>query len=160
MKRISFAFVLAASAALLLILGPARVSADAPAALDAEIKAANARWAEAYNRGDIETVASLYTDNARLLPEGSDPIEGRAAISRYLQELRTATWPDAVRFSNYEIHSDGQFAAEYSDVEILGKDGTVKVRSKQVLVFLKQQGQWKLHMDIWTNNTPPKPQAP
>src|SRR4029453_17332792 len=60
------AFVLA-------LIGPA-------SAQKAEIEAANAKWTEFYNKGDFAGIASLYTDDAIALPNGSATGQGRAAI--------------------------------------------------------------------------------
>ena len=53
----------------------------APAsAQKAEIEAANAKYTEFYNKGDFAGMASLYTDDAIALPNGSAMVQGRAAI--------------------------------------------------------------------------------
>ena len=60
------AFVLA-------LIGPA-------SAQKAEIEAASAKYTEFYNKGDFAGIASLYTDDAIALPNGSAMVQGRAAI--------------------------------------------------------------------------------
>lgn len=53
----------------------------APAAAQkAAIEAANAKWAEFFNKGDFDGVASLYTADATAFPPGSAMVNGRAAI--------------------------------------------------------------------------------
>jgi ketosteroid isomerase-like protein len=60
------AFVLA-------LIGPA-------SAQKAEIEAANAKCAEFYNKGDFAGMASLYTDEAIALPNGSAMVQGRRML--------------------------------------------------------------------------------
>lgn len=43
-----------------------------------------------------------------------------------------------------------------SDAEVRDHDGKLKIRAKQILVFLKQGGTWKLHRDMWNDYAPVK----
>src|SRR5260370_32166284 len=46
----------------------------------AEVEAVNVRWMEFFNKGDFAGVASLYTEDATVLPPGSGMVKGRPAI--------------------------------------------------------------------------------
>jgi len=37
------------------------------------------RWACAYEKGDLEAIAEMYTEDAKMMPEGSEAISGRSA---------------------------------------------------------------------------------
>lgn len=50
---------------------------------EATIKAENARWADAFARGDYEAIGRLYTRDGTLLPPGGDRIKGSSAIVGY-----------------------------------------------------------------------------
>lgn len=62
--------------------------------------------------------------------------------------------PDTVSFANYEFYGNDQIATEVSDAEIHDHSGKLKFRGKQILIFLKQGGVWKLHRDIWNSYAP------
>lgn len=148
--------VLTLLAASLLISSP-NLSAAPSAADEAAIKKENQRWADAWNRNDIPGVVDLYTDDARLLPDEQGPVAGHAAIAQYLQKIKDASASDTISFANFEFYGDGQSMAEYGEFEFRAKDGAVKARGKQVLIYVKKGGQWKLHRDIWTSSTPSSP---
>jgi len=51
--------------------------------MEGQVKAAYEAWDAAFNQGDAKTVASLYTDDAMLLPPTHDVIEGTAGIEQF-----------------------------------------------------------------------------
>ena len=51
------------------------------------IRAANGRFMDAFNNGDTEGVASLYTDEGQILPPGSDGITGKVGVQGFWQAL-------------------------------------------------------------------------
>ena len=118
---------------------------------EAAIKAENARWAEAFGRGDYEAIGRLYTEDGALLPPDGDRITGPRAITEYFTKGYAASKHDTVSFSNYEFYGNDQAVAEVSDAEIRDHDGKLKLRAKQTLIFLKQGDTWKLHRDMWSN---------
>ncbi len=122
----------------------------------AVIKAANARWADAFARGDYEAIGRLYTKEGALLPPGGDRIIGAHAIAEYFTKGYTGSQPGTVSFSNYEFYGNDQVMTEVSDTEVRDHGGKVQIRGKQILIFLKQGGVWKLHRDIWNDYGPVK----
>ncbi|GLU33592.1 nuclear transport factor 2 family protein [Trinickia caryophylli] len=118
---------------------------------EAALKAENARWADAFARGNYEAIGQLYTHDGALLPPGGDRVTGGNAIAAYFTQRSTGAKPDTVSFSNYEFYGNDRTVTEVSDVEIRDHVGNLKYRSKQVLLFLKEGGAWKLHRDIWND---------
>ena len=118
----------------------------------AAIKAENARWSQAFGRGDYEAIGRLYTEDGTLLPPGGNRITGARAITEYFTKGYAGSRPDTVSFSNYEFYGNDQIVTEVSDSEIRDPNGKLKSRGKQILVFLKQDGIWRLHRDIWNDN--------
>ncbi|WP_318834436.1 YybH family protein [Burkholderia cepacia] len=121
---------------------------------EAAIKAENARWADAFARGDYEAIGRLYTRDGTLLPPGGDKVTGSRAITEYLTKGYAGSKPVTVSFSNYEFYGNDRVVTEVSDTEIHDHDGKLKYRGKQTLVFLKQGGAWKLHRDMWNDYGP------
>jgi uncharacterized protein (TIGR02246 family) len=147
---------LVSSVTLLLLCSPA-VGTGTQKNDDAAIEAVTERWALAYAKGDLEAISQMYTEDAKLLPEGSGAVVGRAAILKYFEKNLRPTLPATLSFSHYEIYGNGQVATSVSELEIRDPDGRLKTRGKQIIVLLNQGGQWKIHRDIWTNNGPIKP---
>jgi uncharacterized protein (TIGR02246 family) len=124
---------------------------------EAAIKAENARWAEAFGRGNYEAIGRLYTEDGAMLPPGGNKVTGAGAIAEYFTKGYAGSKPDTVSFSNYEFYGNDQTVTEVSDAEIRDPSGKLKFRSKQILIFVKQAGAWKLHRDIWNDYAPLKP---
>lgn len=118
---------------------------------EAAIKAENARWADAFARGDYEAIGRLYTNEGALLPPGGDRVTGGSAIAAYFTKGYTGAKPDTVSFSNYEFYGNDRTVTEVSDAEIRDHAGNLKYRGKQILLFLNEGGAWKLHRDIWND---------
>ncbi|MEK6423584.1 MAG: nuclear transport factor 2 family protein [Burkholderia gladioli] len=127
---------------------------DAPGATAAAIRAENARWAAAYARGDYAAIGALYTADGTLLPPGEDRVVGPAAIAAYFTRRAEPGAARTVRFGEVEVYGDTGMATEISDTEIRDSGGRLVAQGKQTLVFLKRNGAWKLHRDMWNANAP------
>jgi ketosteroid isomerase-like protein len=113
------------------------------------IKAENAKWAAAFKRGDYKAIGMLYTAGGALLPQGEPRVIGGAAIEHYFAQAHAGKKPDSVSFSDYEFYGDSRTVTEVTNVAVHGPDGKLKLRGKQMLLFVKQGDAWKLHRDIW-----------
>lgn len=154
--------IFARFALLPVVVGLAAMSATVYAAgprqsTEAAIKAENDRWADSFRRGDYQAIGRLYTNDGALLQPGGGRVTGPAAITKYFEDGYAGKAPDTVTFSNFEFYGDDEVVTEVSDSTVRSHDGKLKSRGKQVLIFLKRDGAWKLHRDIWNDNGPLKP---
>lgn len=154
MSRLTLRCAFLASCATLLTVPVLAIAGGAQSRAETAIKAENARWAEAYARGDDEAISSLYTDDGMLLPPGEERVAGRKAISAYFKNIRGKAAPGTVSFSHFEFYGNDLMMTEISNDEIRDHQGKLVARGKQTLVFLKQNGRWKLHRDMWSANGP------
>jgi uncharacterized protein (TIGR02246 family) len=122
--------------------------------LKAEIDAANQKWIAAFNRGDAAAVAALYTDQATVLPPGSDMVSGHDAIQKFwggaIQNgLKNATLQTVVveQFGN-AAREIGRFTLDVTNPQ----KPTVHVEGKYVVLWKHLHGIWKLDTDIWNMN--------
>jgi len=106
------------------------------------------------NRGDSKAIAALYTTDAQLLPEGSDPIKGTAAIASYFQRGFDAGFGN-IRYKTLEVYGHGSTATEVGEYDWGNKEGVSVDHGKYVVVYLKIDGRWKLHRDMFTSSVPP-----
>ena len=51
------------------------------AGLQAEIQAANVKFMDAFGKGDAEAIGALYTSDCKVMPTGSDVVEGQQGRS-------------------------------------------------------------------------------
>ena len=113
-----------------------------------------ATFTDAFNKGDVETIADLHLDDARLLGPDAATIRGRNGIVDY--------WAGGIREA-----TDGKLTAD--EVQPLGADaalviGTYSERSrapsgtieagKYVMLWQRVGADWKIALDIWNANSP------
>lgn len=122
----------------------------------AQIEAVAAEMQAIANRGDSKAIAALYTADGQVLPDGSDPIKGTAAIAKYFQDGFDSDGFGNVRFKTLEVYAQGAVATEVGEYDWGNKDGVSVDHGKYIVVYLKVGGRWKLHRDMFTSSVPPK----
>lgn len=110
----------------------------------------NAVVTEAFNRGDVETCAGFYSEDATLFLSDRPPVKGRAAIESALGEYASAG-VRLVPVDPLEIRSSGNMgvcAGTYV-FEVSNENGApAEQRGKFVTVFMRQpDGSWKAVID-------------
>jgi uncharacterized protein (TIGR02246 family) len=124
----------------------------------AGIEAANAKFSEAFARGDAKALAAMYTSDAIAFPPDSDMIRGNQAIGQFWKATRDGGVQSAALTTD-DVGRSGDVAYEVGRVSLTiqpaGKELTTAV-AKYVVVWKRQtDGSWKLHRDIW-NSLPAK----
>lgn len=118
----------------------------------------NARFAEAYSRGDVAAVAALYTDDAVLLPPNLETLRGKEAIQQFWAGARQMGIREAA-LETVQVEESGDMACEIGayTLKIQPEGGQATTdRGKYVVLWKRQaDGSWKLAVDIWNTNSPP-----
>lgn len=120
----------------------------------AAVQAVTEEFAADLAKGDLKAISRLYTDDAKLLPPNAEPICGRAAILAYFEKTLRPDLIGGAKFDHYEIYGGGGAAISLSQIRMLDRKGHVVERGKQSIVLLKQGGVWKIHRDMWSDNSP------
>ena len=101
-------------------------------------------YEEAYNRGDANAVAALYTDDAEYVDEGGNVVVGRDTIELLLAEEfagnpggKLQIIPEGVRVLTPDVLVEKGWTA------IAPTDGSQR-SSRYVAVYLKRSGNWKI----------------
>ena len=122
----------------------------APAtAQKADIEAVNAKWVAFFNKGDFESVASLYTADAAAFPPGAAMVKGRAAIGAMWKGM--AAQVSDPKITTLDVKRLGPSAArEIGTFSLKTKETPPKeVTGKYVVIWQKVGKDWKLAADIW-----------
>ncbi|UCC75227.1 MAG: SgcJ/EcaC family oxidoreductase [Gemmatimonadota bacterium] len=119
-----------------------------PQDVTADIAAANDAFMAAFAAGDGAGLADLYTEDARLLPPGSDPVDGRPAIATFWQSVIDSGVAEA-RLMIDEVENFGDAAYEVSHYAMYDADGNVLGEGKYIVIWKRTDTGWKLHRDIW-----------
>jgi uncharacterized protein (TIGR02246 family) len=120
--------------------------------MEDQIASAYEAWNEAFNRGDAGAVASLYTENARLLPPTHDVIEGRQAIEEFWDGLlKAGVTGHRLELIAAEGDQRGAVGAARWSAKGKGRDGSEQAfGGSAVHVFERQQGGGlKLWLHTW-----------
>ncbi len=117
------------------------------------ITTANERFMSAFGRGDAAGLADLYTEQGQLFPTHSDVVEGKHGIQSFWQGAMDMGIKGAT-LETIEAEDRGDTAHEVGRYTLGGEGGQVLDRGKYVVIWKHEDGQWKLHRDIWNSSMP------
>ena len=101
------------------------------------------RWHDAWNRGDLDTVADLFHPDAEVIPDPSwmepGPFKGRAVIRRWFEGL-AESWDGRDQAVLRELfEASGQVVARW-DWEVRGRASGIDTRLDLTAVNLVEAG--------------------
>ncbi len=120
------------------------------------IAAANQQFMDAFKRADAAALASLYTEDAKLLPPGFAMMTGRESIQAFWQGVMDMGIKEA-KLEIMEVQSQGSLACEISRFTLTGQQPggeSILLTGKYVVVWKNVDDTWKLHADIWNTDSP------
>ena len=115
------------------------------------------KFTTAFNNGDAESLAKLYTEDAALLPPHFFRVEGRQDIQDFWQAAFDAGVTGiTIEKVESEVRGDTAYETGAFSYTARGEDGLLVPASGKYIVIWKHgaDGQWRLHRDIWTQTTP------
>ncbi len=125
--------------------------------VEQEIKDGADRFEAAFNRGDAETIAADYAEDALLLPPESPAERGRQAVQSGYAELFKAGWKN-VTMGSIEMGSDGDLAYHVGTyaMDVPTNEGTTnRVKGKYLDVYKRQgDGSWKIQVTMFNSDAP------
>ena len=124
-----------------------------PAKLLEEITAANKVFMETFREGDAAVMASLYTEDGKVLPPNAGIIEGKEAMQAFWQAVMDMGVKEAV-LEIVEVEGHGDTAIELSKFKMKDTNGNVLDHGKYIVIWKRVEGNWKLHYDIFNSNVP------
>jgi uncharacterized protein (TIGR02246 family) len=111
---------------------------------------------DAVNRGDMESLAKIYSEDAWLLPPNFEMVIGREAIKGFFTVMMSAgkfeVQIDIIQLDEYENH-----AIEISKwvMTIVDSVGTKKEDlGKSMVIWKKYDDQWLISRDMFSSSTP------
>jgi uncharacterized protein (TIGR02246 family) len=117
------------------------------------IVAANANFMTTYKGGDAASMAALYTETGQLLPPNGDFVTGRQAIEGFWQALFDMGIKE-VKLESVEVEGHGDTAIEVGTFALAGEGGQELDAGKYIVIWKREDGQWKLHRDIFNSSKP------
>jgi len=126
----------------------------------AALQAADQSWVKAYNAGDAEGVASLYDENAVLLPPGASAVSGRASIKEFFAKDTAESQKAGIKFSLGPKPAggvSGNLGWQSGTYMVRDKLGKVVETGKYLSVSAKKGGKWLYVRDTWNADSAPAP---
>ncbi|HEV2131142.1 MAG TPA: SgcJ/EcaC family oxidoreductase [Longimicrobiaceae bacterium] len=120
-----------------------------------QISEANARFSEAFRRGDAEGAAQVYTEDAVILPPDAQIIRGRQAITQFWRAVMGMGVKGAdLTTVDLEVVSDDtayEIGRALLTIEPEGGE-RMQQEGKFVVVWKRRENGWKWHVDIWNSS--------
>jgi uncharacterized protein (TIGR02246 family) len=112
----------------------------------------NAQWIEAWEKGDPEMLAAIFTEDGVMLSQGGRVFKGRQQIlERQKAAMQSVTRPVKVSVVTVKIWLDGEAAYETGKYkyEYTEKGKPTTEEGRYVTIWKRQSdGSWKLSMDM------------
>ncbi len=119
----------------------------------AAIESAGKQFLAALERGDAATMANLYANDAQVFPPAHDIISGREDIHKFWQSVIDSGVKSASLVTS-DVQQAGHTAYEVGTYEMKGADGKLLDKGKYVVVWKRDNREWKLYRDIWNSSLP------
>jgi uncharacterized protein (TIGR02246 family) len=112
---------------------------------------------ESFQRGNADTIAELYTDDAELFVPGVPVISGRNAIREAWKGI-VAGGGNTVRVDVREVQESGELAYDTGHFTATGPDGNILNTGKWIVIWKRaSSGEWRIHRDFMHWDIPPSP---
>src|SRR5207253_1197244 len=104
---------------------------------------------DAVLRRDAAGVANLFTSDAKLMLPGFETVTGRDAIQQFWQGGLSGGMVKGVILKPLEVTGEANgLLAEAGIVTALDADGKEKDRSRYLIVWKREESEWRIHRDM------------
>jgi uncharacterized protein (TIGR02246 family) len=121
------------------------------------LKAAGAAWLKAFNAKDADAIATLYAEDAVLLPPSAPAVFGRDAVLANTREMFAEGL--AIELEDLEVKAETDLGYKAGRYRVFSEDGALVDRGKYIEIWTKEDGKWVLHRDIWNSSMQPAVEA-
>lgn len=120
-------------------------------AINAGVQQTNSFFMRAFANRNAGELAALYTDDAQLLPPSGSIVTGKQGIAAYWDSAMKSGIARA-ELDTLELDQQGTTAIEVGRARLFREDGNLLSAAKYIVVWKQQNGNWKLHRDIWNSD--------
>jgi len=111
------------------------------------------QFRKSIEKGDLENIGNLYTEDAKILPPNMDMLEGKDSIQAF--------WQGALKMGikSYqpeilEVEYSGNLGIFVGKYTLYGDGSQVINKGKFLTVFKNIEGKWKVYRDIFNSSIP------
>jgi uncharacterized protein (TIGR02246 family) len=145
--------VLASCFAIILLPGILQGPTDAKST----VAKLNEAWLDAYKAADFDQVAALYAADAVVMPNSSEPVQGREAIRNFFVESIKNIPQRSMALKSFRVEASGILlmdSGEYTFDGVNTEGNSVHIVGNYITVFKKVDGRWRTAIEIWNVRTP------
>lgn len=102
--------------------------------------------------GDADRIGDLYTQEGQLLPPGSDFVTGREAVAEFWIGVGQAG-VETIEIEPEEVETHESTAWRTGTATLADADGATIDHVKFIEIWSPEDGEWRIHRDIWNSNT-------
>jgi uncharacterized protein (TIGR02246 family) len=109
-------------------------------------------WLAAYKAADFGRLAGLYTEDAVVMPEGREPLQGRAAIREFFAEDFRYIPKRSITFTSLRVEGSSNLLVDSGEYRYVGTDidgKAVHITGNYITVFRKIGGTWQTAVEVW-----------
>lgn len=112
-------------------------------------------WSRRFQEKDTVWIADLHARQGRMMPPNAEPVVGRDAVRSAWGEMARMEGA-TLDWESQEVHvaASGDMAYDLGTYTMTLPDGT-EDRGKYVVVWVKEDGRWKVAVDMFSSNQPP-----
>lgn len=100
---------------------------------------------------DTERISQLYTENGQLMPPASETITGRDEAAAFWLNV-TDSGVETVDIETMEVEEHDALAIRTGRATLHDASGTTLDDVKFIEVWKQEDGEWRIHRDIWNSN--------
>ena len=115
---------------------------------------------KAVGQRDAAGVAKIFTSDAKLMVPGFETLTGREAIQKFWQAGLSSGIIKGIAFvpADFAGEDDG-LLIETGTLTTLNDDGKTKSQSRYLIVWKREQSEWRIHRDIVNSEAAPAPKT-
>jgi ketosteroid isomerase-like protein len=115
------------------------------------IKAQAAKFSKYLVAGERDKVVGMYSADAKIFPSDLGILEGEELVNYWNPPGERAWKTTSHKLTPVEIKVWGNEAYDYGYYEGTSSNGESESnwRGKYVVIWLKENGEWKMYLDIW-----------
>lgn len=117
------------------------------------IRIANETFVNRFAAAQFNELSELYTRDGIVLPPNMEMIQGRDAIAGLWQALFNMGI-QSLKLETVEVEDCGKLGVEVGLFELYSADRHLLDQGKYVVVWENEDGEWKLHRDIFNSSLP------
>lgn len=122
----------------------------------ASIAASNKVYGETFATGDSAKFVSSYTSDACIYVTNSPKMCGPQAITAFFNGA-SAMGIRNLKLTTEEISGSKEAVVETGTYELFVDKGVSIDKGKYIVIWKEENGQWKMHRDIWNTDMPAPP---